>query len=285
MDEFVKENIMRGAGFIVNEETHDIYYLIPGVFHYYLRHDGRIVHYEDGKVEVMQNLSDCVFDSFAAATNFMEFFDATPDPTHPDIYYIGSAIDSHNKVFEKLTEYANTKDVEMNPDVLIVADEITKGRWIYQPMICKDCSFNIDDESHKLNIQSVMSVFMKPIPELPDCYRITGGPVQKLIQIKFNQTNLGSYSLRFSIAPLDIDHVGSIVDFRFNTVEQIVFALKIFGARDVLAYDDYVECDKHKYPQQFIRYFDKDDNEVTLYITESSVTDSLQKICRIYELV
>lgn len=286
MDEFVKSRVMQGAEFIVNEDTHDIYYLIPGVFRYYLRHDGRIIHYDDVEVEVMQNLSDCYFDSFPEAANFMEFFGAAVNPNRPDTYYIGSVLESNNKVFGALIEYANTKDVEMMSNVLIVADEIKKGQWIYRPMVSKDCSFNIYDDSRKLSIQSVMSLVLKPIPELPDCYRITGSAVQKLIQIQLKPTNIsGNSLLKFSVAPMDIDHVDSIKDFRFYNVDQIVFALKIFGARDVMAYDDYVELDKRKYHQQYIRYFNKDDNEITLYITEENAGDILQKVCRIHELV
>lgn len=286
MDEFVKENIMHGTEFIVNEDTHDIYYIIPGVFSYYLRHDGRIVHYENSEVEVIQNLSDCYFDSFDEACNFMKFFGACASNKRPDIFYIGIVVGSENKVFDDLIRYASTKDVEIIADVLIVADEITEGHWIYRPMVSKDCSFDLNEVTDSISIKSVMSLVLKPIPELPNCYRITGCPVQKMIQITLNQSNISSNTiLKFVIEPMDIDHVSRIVNYRFYSVEQIVFALKCFGAKDVMAYDDLVKYNNEEYPQQYIRYFNKDDDEITLFITEESADNTLQKVCRIHELV
>ncbi len=286
MDEFMKGKIMHGSDFKINEVTGDIYYFIPGVVNYYLRHDGRIVHYEDNEVEVVQDLSDCYFDNFDEACNFMKFFGACASNDRPDIFYVGNVAESENKVFDDLIRYANTRDIEIISDVLIVADEITKGHWIYRPMVSKDCSFNLNEITDSISIKSVMSLILKPIPELPNCYRITGCPVQKMIQFTFNRSSISSNTmLKFVIEPMDIDHVSRIMNFRFYSVEQIVFALKCFGAKDVMAYDDFVKYNNKKYSQQYIRYFNKDDDEITLFITEESADNTLQKPCRIHELV
>lgn len=286
MDEFMKDKIMRGTDFTVNEATGDIYYFIPGVVNYYLRHDGRIVHYEDNEVEVIQNLSDCYFDNFDEACNFMKFFGACASNERPDIFYVGNAAESENKVFDDLIRYANTRDIEIISDVLIVADEITMGHWIYRPMISKDCSFDLNEITDSISIKSVMSLVLKPIPELPNCYRITGCPVQKMIQLTLNQSSISSNTiLKFVIEPMDIDHVSRIMNFRFYSVEQIVFALKCFGAKDVMAYNDFVKYNTKEYPQQYIRYFNKDDDEITLFITEESTDNPLQKVYRIHELI
>lgn len=268
MDNFMKKTVMSGPDFITDAITSDIYYRIPDVANYYLRHDGKIIYLrEDTTPEVVHHLSDCMFDSFNEAESFMKFFGVEPDFKNPCIFYIGG-LDETSHTFNQLIEYARTDDVSFITNVLIVADETRINETIYRPMVIKDCNFNYNDDNHKLDIQSVMAVVMKPIPELPDCYRITGGRVQKLIQIKMeaNTEVSGNTILRFAVAPMDIDHANSIRDFRFHSVEQIVFALKLFNANSVLNYTENAMVKDTKYTQQYIRYFDKNDEEVTLYI-------------------
>ena len=281
MDELMKKIVMAKTAFIQDKNTGNIYYQIPGVPDYALRHDGTICYMANTGVciDVIRNLSDCIFTDFDECCEFLKFFGCEPtdNTDYPDMFCI-CGIAEDNKVFDDLIRYARTEDVYIPAHVVITPECKAKGdKTLYRPLVMKEAAFNFDEiNKERIEVNAIGAQILKGIKELPSFYRITGGPEQKLLQINMEDSSFSSsdnrnYILRWTIATLDIEHVKSIMNFTFISIDQVVFCLKIFGAKDVMHYTEEFTYDhpshdgKKTYTRDYIRYFDKDDSEIILF--------------------
>ena len=285
MDEFMKKTVMSKPGCIVDAASHDIYYRISGVPSYTLRYDGVICYMTNGTcTDIIKNLSDVIFTSMDDARLFLKFFgcEASDDVNYPDVFYMGG-ISEDNKVFADLTNYAYEEDV-MIPNNIIITSETNShnGTTLYRPQIMKQCAFNLSEIDEKnISISSFGSVILKEIENLPDCYFITGAVDRKLIQLRTVQSTLAKTNkvLKWKVSTLTPEHVKDVTDFQFNTVDQVVFALNLYGVKDVMAYDEEFTYSHPSYggertfTRHYIRYFDKDDKEVILLCRDNIISD------------
>lgn len=278
MDKFMKETVMSKPDFTIDTGTGNVYYHIPGVKSYTLRHDGAVCYMSNGFcTDIVRNLSDAIFTDFNECCKFLEFFGCQHGAAleYPDEFYIGG-IAENNKAFNDLIDYACKEDVAMPARVIITPECKAKGDvTLYRPLIMKGVAFNLDEiEKDKITVGCNGAQVLKGIEELPDFYRVTGGPVQELLQITMAEPSI-SYNknnkvIRWAIAPMDIDHAKYVMNYQFNSVDQVVFCLKIFGAKDVMSYSEEFTYDhpsyggKKTYTRDYVRYFDKDDNEIIL---------------------
>ena len=196
MDEFMKKIVVGKPGYIVDTDSHNIYYRIPGVPNYTLRHDGVICYMTNNTyTDVVVNLNDAIFTSLDEARKFLEFFgcEASDDVNYPDVFCMGG-ISEDNKVFADLTNYAYEEDVVLPNNIIITSERCDKkGVCLYRPQIMKQCAFNLSEiDEQKLAIGSFGTQLLKEIKQLPDCYFITGGLNRKLIQIRMVQSPLTS---------------------------------------------------------------------------------------------
>lgn len=285
MDEFMKKTVMGKPGYIVDTDSHNIYYRIPGVPNYTLRHDGVICYMTNNTcTDVVVNLNDAIFTSLDDARKFLEFFgcDASDDVNYPDVFCMGG-ISEDNKVFADLTNYAYEEDVVLPDNIIITSERCDKkGVCLYRPQIMKQCAFNFSEiDEQKIAIGSFGTQLLKEIEQLPDCYFITGGLNRKLIQIRMVQSPLTSTNkvLQWAVSTLSPEHVKDITDFKFNTIDQIVFALNLYGVKDVMAFDEEFTYSHPSYggertfTRHYIRYFDKDDKEIILLCRNNIISD------------
>lgn len=285
MDEFMKKIVVGKPGYIVDTDSHNIYYRIPGVPNYTLRHDGVICYMTNNTcTDVVVNLNDAIFTSLDEARKFLEFFgcEASDDVNYPDVFCMGG-ISEDNKVFADLTNYAYEEDVVLPNNIIITSERCDKkGVCLYRPQIMKQCAFNLSEiDEQKLAIGSFGTQLLKEIKQLPDCYFITGGLNRKLIQIRMVQSPLTSTNkvLQWAVSTLSPEHVKDITDFKFNTIDQIVFALNLYGVKDVMAFDEEFTYNHPSYggertfTRHYIRYFDKDDKEIILLCRNNIISD------------
>lgn len=296
MDEFMKKTVVGKPGYIVDVDSHNIYYRIPGVPSYTLRHDGVICHMTNNTcTDIIKNLSDAIFTSMGEARIFLKFFgcEASDDVKYPDIFYAGG-VSEDNKVFADLTSYAYKEDVCFPNNVIITSEaSMHNGTTLYRPQVMKECAFNLSEiDDHRITISSFGSQILKGIDPLPDCYFITGGLNRKLIQIRMDQSQLTSTNkvLRWYVSTLSPEHVKDITNFKFNTIDQIVFALNLYGVKDVMAFDEEFTYSHPSYggektfTRHYIRYFDKDDNEIILLCRNNIISDK-ENVINVCEIV
>lgn len=285
MDEFMKKTVMSKPGYIVDPESHNIYYKIPGVKDYTIRHDGAICYMSNYIcTDIIVNLSDAIFTNLDEARKFLEFFgcESSDDVNYPDVFYMGG-ISEDNKVFADLTNYAYEEDVMLPNNIIITSEARAKdGICLYRPQIMKQCAFNLSEiDEQKTTIGTSGSVILKEIEQLPDCYFITGGLNRKLIQFKTVQSTLAKTNkvLKWKVSTLTPEHVKDVTDIQFNTVDQVVFALNLYGAKDVMTYNEEFTYSHPSYggertfTRHYIRYFDKDDKEVILLCRDNVISD------------
>lgn len=296
MDEFMKKTVMGKPGYIVDTNSHNIYYRIPGVPSYTLRHDGVICHMTNNACTgIIKNLNDAIFTSIGEARIFLKFFgcEASDDVNYPDVFYMGG-ISEDNKVFSDLTNYVYEEDV-MLPNNIIITSEISihDGTTLYRPKVMKECAFNLSEiDDHRITISSFGSQVLKGIDQLPGCYFITGVLNRKLIQIRTVQSTLTSTNkvLRWNVSTLSPEHVKDITNFKFNTIDQVVFALNLYGVKDVMPFDEEFTYSHPSYggektfTRHYIRYFDKDDNEIILLCRDNIISDK-ENVINVCEIV
>ena len=295
MDEFMRKTVMGKPGYIVDTNSHNIYYRIPGVPNYTLRHDGVICHMTNNACTgIIKNLNDAIFTSMGEARMFLKFFgcEASDDVNYPDVFYMGG-ISEDNKVFTDLTNYVYEEDV-MLPNNIIITSEVSihDGTTLYRPKVMKECAFNLSEiNDHRITISSFGSQVLKGIDQLPGCYFITGVLNRKLVQIRMVQSTLTSTNkvLRWNVSTLSPEHVKDITNFKFNTIDQVVFALNLYGVKDVMPFDEEFTYSHTSYggektfTRHYIRYFDKDDNEIILLCRDNIISDkdNVINVCEI----
>lgn len=296
MDEFMKKTVMGKPGYIVDTNSHNIYYRIPGIPNYTLRHDGVICHMTNNACTgIIKNLNDAIFTSMGEARMFLKFFgcEASDDVNYPDVFYMGG-ISEDNKVFSDLTNYVYEEDV-MLPNNIIITSEVSMhdGTTLYRPKVMKECAFNLSEiDDHRITISSFGSQVLKGIDQLPGFYFITGVLNRKLIQIRMAQSNLTSANkvLRWNVSTLSPEHVKDITNFKFNTIDQVVFALNLYGVKDVMPFDEEFTYSHPSYggektfTRHYIRYFDKDDNEIILLCRDNIISDK-ENVINVCEIV
>ena len=296
MDEFMKKTVMGKPGYIVDTNSHNIYYRIPGVPSYTLRHDGVICHMTNNACTgIIKNLNDAIFTSMGEARMFLKFFgcEASDDVNYPDVFYMGG-ISEDNKVFSDLTNYVYEEDV-MLPNNIIITSEVSMhdGTTLYRPNVMKECAFNLSEiDDHRITISSFGSQVLKGIDQLPGCYFITGVLNRKLVQIRTVQSTLTSTNkvLRWNVSTLSPEHVKDITNFKFNTIDQVVFALNLYGVKDVMPFDEEFTYSHPSYggektfTRHYIRYFDKDDNEIILLCRDNIISDK-ENVINVCEIV
>ena len=296
MDEFMKKTVMGKPWYIVDTDSNNIYYRIPGVLSYTLRHDGAICCMTNNTCTgIIKNLSDAIFTSMDDARIFLKFFgcEASDDVNYPDVFYMGG-ISEDNEVFADLTNYVYEEDV-MLPNNIIITSEVSMhdGTTLYRPKVMKECAFNLSEiDKCNLSISTFGSQILKGIDQLPDCYFITGGLNRKLIQIRIIQSPLTSTNkvLRWNVSTLSPEHAKDITNFKFNTIDQIVFALNLYGVKDVTAFDEVFTYSHPSYggertfTRHYIRYFDKDDKEVILLCRDNIISDK-ENVFNVCEIV
>lgn len=296
MDEFMKKTVMGKPGYIVDTNSNNIYYRIPGVPNYTLRHDGVICHMTNNACTgIIKNLNDAIFTSMGEARMFLKFFgcEASDDVNYPDVFYMGG-ISEDNKVFADLTNYVYEEDV-MLPNNIIITSEVSihDGTTLYRPKVMKECAFNLSEiDDHRITISSFGSQVLKGIDQLPGCYFITGVLNRKLIQIRMVQSPLASTNkvLRWNVSTLSPEHVKDITNFKFNTIDQVVFALNLYGVTDVMPFDEEFTYSHPSYggektfTRHYIRYFNKDDNEIILLCRDNIISDK-ENVINVCEIV
>lgn len=296
MDEFMKKTVMGKPWYIVDTDSHNIYYRIPGVLSYTLRHDGAICCMTNNTCTgIIKNLSDAIFTSMDDARIFLKFFgcEASDDVNYPDVFYMGG-ISEDNEVFADLTNYVYEEDV-MLPNNIIITSEASMhdGTTLYRPKVMKECAFNLSEiDECNLTISAFGSQILKGIDQLPDCYFITGGLNRKLIQIRMIQSPLTSTNkvLRWNVSTLSPEHTKDITNFKFNTIDQIVFALNLYGVKGVTAFDEVFTYSHPSYggertfTRHYIRYFDKDNKEVILLCRDNIISDK-ENVFNVCEIV
>lgn len=296
MDEFMKKTVMGKPGYIVDTNSHNIYYRIPGVPSYTLRHDGVICYMTNNACTgIIKNLNDSIFTSIGEARMFLKFFgcEASDDVNYPDVFYMGG-ISEDNKVFADLTNYVYEEDV-MLPNNIIITSEVSThdGTTLYRPKVMKECAFNLSEiDDHRITISSFGSQVLKGIDQLPGCYFITGVLNRKLVQIRMVQSHLTSTNkvLRWNVSTLSPEHVKDITNFKFNTIDQVVFALNLYGVKDVMPFDEEFTYSHPSYggektfTRHYIRYFDKDDNEIILLCRDNIISDK-ENVINVCEIV
>lgn len=296
MDEFMKKTVMGKPGYIVDTNSHNIYYRIPGVPSYTLRHDGVICHMTNNACTgIIKNLNDAIFTSMGEARLFLKFFgcEESDDVNYPDVFYMGG-ISEGNKVFADITNYVYEEDV-MLPNNIIITSEVSMhdGTTLYRPKVMKECAFNLSEiDDYRITISSFGSQVLKGIDQLPGCYFITGVLNRKLIQIRMVQSPLTSTNkvLRWNVSTLSHEHVKDITNFKFNTIDQVVFALNLYGVKDVMPFDEEFTYSHPSYggektfTRHYIRYFDKDDNEIILLCRDNIISDK-ENVINVCEIV
>lgn len=296
MDEFMKKTVICKPEYIVDTNSHNIYYRIPGVPSYTLRHDGVICHMTNNACTgIIKNLNDAIFTSMGEARIFLKFFgcEASDDVNYPDVFYMGG-ISEDNKVFADLTNYVYEEDV-MLPNNIIITSEVSihDGTTLYRPKVMKECAFNLSEiDDHRITISSFGSQVLKGIDQLPGCYFITGVLNRKLIQIRMVQSPLASTNkvLRWNVSTLSPEHVKDITNFKFNTIDQVVFALNLYGVKDVMPFDEeftYIHPSyggEKTFTRHYIRYFNKDDNEIILLCRDNIISDK-ENVINVCEIV
>ena len=92
------------------------------------------------------------------------------------------------------------------------------------------------------------------------------------------------------MSTLSPEHVKDITNFKFNTIDQVVFALNLYGVKDVMPFDEEFTYSHPSYggektfTRNYIRYFDKDDNEIILLCRDNIISDK-ENVINVCEIV
>lgn len=284
MDEFMKEKITnQECEFFVGKSGYGdfVYYKIPGVSKYYLRHDGKIVIHHHHGVNVSQSgLSDDIcnriidlsFGSFEEAIAFLNFFHITDEcesvaeSRKPYMIFAGG---DHFKTFNGLMDYVSVKPEFLIGDLLITAEEVSEDRTEYK--IHPLSPFVIDpmDKEEPTLMPGIIHTVLKPIDILHCMYIITGGQKRIMFQMELNKSQISDNKMmRTAYGHIDPEHYSRLGCYHFYTLREVIDAFTIWNVNGLMQYNEAVTIAStgKSYTQNFIRFFDKNDKEITLLI-------------------
>lgn len=284
MDELMKEKVTsQECEFFVGKSGYGdfVYYKIPGVSKYYLRHDGKIVdhHIQDMNVgqaglsdDICKRIIDLSFGSFEEAIAFLTFFHITDEYTSmaeskkPYMIFAGG---DHSKTFNDIMDYVSVKPEFLLGDLLITAEEINEDRTEYK--IHPSSPFSIDemDKEEPTLMPGINHAVLKPIDFLHSTYFITGGQQRVMFQLELDKSQISDNKMmRTMYGHIDPNHYSRLAGYHFYTMKEVLNTFTIWGVNCLLQYNEAVTIAStgKSYTQNFIRFFDKDDKEIILLI-------------------
>lgn len=284
MDEFMKEKITnQECEFFVGKSGYGdfVYYKIPGVSKYYLRHDGKIVDHHTNDMSAVQSgiaddicrrIIDLSFGSFEEAIAFLNFFHITDDyesvaeSRKPYMIFAGG---DHFKTFNGLMDYVSVKPEFLIGDLLITSEEVSEDRTEYK--IHPLSPFVIDpmDKEEPTLMPGIIHTVLKPIDLLHSTYLITGGQQRIMFQLELNKSQISDNKMmRTMYGHIDPDRYSRLAGYHFYTLREVIDAFTIWNTRGLIQYNEAVTIAStgKSYTQNFIRFFDKNDKEITLLI-------------------
>lgn len=284
MDEFMKEKITnQECEFFVGKSGYGdfVYYKIPGVSKYYLRHDGKIVDHHTHDVNVGQagladdicrRIIDLSFGTFEEAIAFLNFFHITDDyesVTESRKPYMIFAGGDHFKTFNDLMDYVSVKPEFLIGDLLITAEEVSEDRTEYKIHPLSPFVLDQMDKEEPTLMPGIIHTVLKPIDILHCMYIITGGQQRIMFQMELNKSQISDNKMmRTAYGHIDPEHYSRLGCYHFYTLKEVIDAFSIWNMNGLMQYNEAVTIAStgKSYTQNFIRFFDKNDKEITLLI-------------------
>ena len=284
MDEFMKEKITnQECEFSVGKSGYGdfVYYKIPGVSRYYLRHDGKIVYHHTQYMNVGQSeigdyicnrIIDLSFGSFEEAIAFLNFFHITneyesvAESRKPYMIFAGG---DHCKTFDNLMNYVFVKPEFITGDILITAEEVGEDRMEYKIHPLYPFIIGKMDKEEPTLMPGIIHTVLKPIDILHCMYIITGGQQRIMFQMELNKSQISDNTMmRTMYGHIDPDHYSRLAGYHFYTLKEVIDAFTIWNTRGLIQYNEAVTIAStgKSYTQNFIRIFDKNDKEITFLI-------------------
>ena len=284
MDEFMKEKITnQECEFFVGKSGYGdfVYYKIPGVSKYYLRHDGKIVdhHTNDMNVgqagladDICRRIIDLSFGTFEEAIAFLNFFHITDDyesvagSRKPYMIFAGG---DHFKTFNGLMDYVSVKPEFLIGDLLITAEEVSEDRTEYKIHPLSPFVLDPMDKEEPTLMPGIIHTVLKPIDILHCMYIITGGQQRIMFQMELNKSQISDNKMmRTAYGHIDPEHYSRLGCYHFYTLKEVIDAFSIWNVNGLMQYNEAVTIAStgKSYTQNFIRFFDKNDKEITLLI-------------------
>ena len=284
MDELMKEKITnQECEFFVGKSGYGdfVYYKIPGVSTYYLRHDGKIVdhHIPDANVgqaglsdDICKRIIDLSFGSFEEAIAFLKFFHITDEyesraeSRKPYMIFAGG---DHSKTFNSIMDYVSVKPEFLLGDLLITAEEVSEDRTEYKIHPLSPFSIDEMDKEEPTLMPGINHAVLKPIDLLHSTYFITGGQQRVMFQMELGKSQISNNKMmRTMYGHIDPEHYSRLAGYHFYTLKEVVNAFTIWNVSGLIQYNEAVTIAStgKSYTQNFIRFFDKNDKEITLFI-------------------
>lgn len=284
MDEFMKEKITnQECEFFVGKSGYGdfVYYKIPGVSKYYLRHDGKIVdhHTHDMNVgqagladDICRRIIDLSFGTFEEAIAFLNFFHITDEyesvveSRKPYMIFAGG---DHFKTFNGLMDYVSVKPEFLIGDLLITAEEVSEDRTEYKIHPLSPFVLDQMDKEEPTLMPGIIHTVLKPIDILHCMYIITGGQQRIMFQMELNKSQISDNKMmRTAYGHIDSEHYSRLGCYHFYTLKEVIDAFSIWNVNGLMQYNEAVTIAStgKSYTQNFIRFFDKNDKEITLLI-------------------
>lgn len=284
MDEFMKEKITnQECEFFVGKSGYGdfVYYKIPGVSKYYLRHDGKIViHHHHGvnvgqaglSDDICKRIIDLSFGSFEEAIAFLNFFHITDEcesvaeSRKPYMIFAGG---DHFKTFNGLMDYVSAKPEFLIGDLLITAEEVSEDRMEYKIHPLSPFVLDPMDKEEPTLMPGIIHTVLKPIDILHCMYIITGGQKRIMFQMELNKSQISDNKMmRTAYGHIDPEHYSRLGCYHFYTLKEVIDAFSIWNVNGLMQYNEAVTIAStgKSYTQNFIRFFDKNDKEITLLI-------------------
>ena len=296
MDEFMKEKITnQECEFFVGKSGYGdfVYYKIPGVSKYYLRHDGKIVvrHHHDVNVsqsgladDICNRIIDLSFGSFEEAIAFLNFFHITNEyesVTETRKPYMIFAGGDHCKTFNDLMNYVDVKPEFLTGDILITTEEVSEDRTEYKIHPLTPFIIGKMDKEEPTLMPGINHSVLKPIDLLHNTYFITGGQQRIMFQMELNKSQVSDNKMmRTMYGHIDPDHYSRLAGYHFYTLKEVIDAFTIWNTRGLIQYNEEVTIASTgmSYTQNFIRIFDKNDKEITFLIESFNEGVDVDKI-------
>lgn len=284
MDEFMKEKITnQECEFFVGKSGYGdfVYYKIPGVSKYYLRHDGKIVDHHTNDMSAVQSgiaddicrrIIDLSFGTFEEAIAFLNFFHITDDyesvagSRKPYMIFAGG---DHFKTFNGLMDYVSVKPEFLIGDLLITAEEVSEDRTEYKIHPLSPFVLDPMDKEEPTLMSGIIHTVLKPIDILHCMYIITGGQQRIMFQMELNKSQISDNKMmRTAYGHIDHEHYSRLGCYHFYTLKEVIDAFSIWNVNGLMQYNEAVTIAStgKSYTQNFIRFFDKNDKEITLLI-------------------
>ena len=166
-------------------------------------------------------------------------------------------------------DYVSVKPEFLIGDLLITAEEVSEDRTEYK--IHPLSPFVIDpmDKEEPTLMPGIIHTVLKPIDILHCMYIITGGQKRIMFQMELNKSQISDNKMmRTAYGHIDPEHYSRLGCYHFYTLREVIDAFTIWNVNGLMQYNEAVTIAStgKSYTQNFIRFFDKNDKEITLLI-------------------